>query len=319
MTTKMQIGDIAFRWKDDTQLQLDEHDIGCGCGDEDCSDCHALIPNAEAWTWQWNVANDTTDPLRVAATFYVLQAITMGVGANFDPGFEDHPEADIMEAAKALGIPTDVATLRVIEGYKRAEASQPPHAHVMQRAEVLLDELVDDYIDTFFNYVDMAIGGELRHHSSNGGEILPSHREASWGVWKEIRNHYDEQAFEVAINTFYDMGGSFGGKGWANAAELLLTYTRGHLGPDEKTNRRMFMDRVFTLVHNNGCMLNKVQWDNQRNKFDSWGIEDMKRVLGAHSAMEPRWGVLVPLCFHEHLFYEYWELCGNPPIENVYE
>lgn len=315
----MKIGDISFSWQIDTNITIDEYDAGCGCGDEDCSDCHAELPDAQAWRSMWNVDNDNTDPLRVAATFYVLQAITMGVGASFDPSFEDHPEADIMEAAKALGIPTDVATLRIIEGYKRVEETQPPHAKLMQRADALLDELVDEHVETFFNYVDMAIGGELRHHSSNGGSVLPSHREASWGVWREIRDNYDEEAFEIAINTFYDMGGSFGGKTWANAAELLLAFTRGQLGPDDKTNRRMFMDRVFTLVHNNGCMLNKVPWDNQRDKFSGWNIEDMKRVLGAHSAMEPRWGILVPLCFHQDLFYEYWEICGNNPIENVYE
>lgn len=240
-----------------------------------------------SWLKLWPVPHNTTNPVQVAADFYLLQAISAGFMVDKKPPFTDFSEERIREAAAALGIKNEIIIEeRIAAGRKKEEETINPLYSIETEAHQYLNGLVDEHIDTFVNYLEMTCGGELRHHKAFGSNILPSERRHAWGAWKVVRETYGLQALEVAIDYFNDFsGGSFGGARWATNPQLLLNYYTNTLGNDQESNRRMFMDRVFTLVHNNGCMLNKLEWKggNAGGTLEHRMIE----VLEAHAADEP--------------------------------
>jgi hypothetical protein len=148
----------------------------------------------------------------------------------------------------------------------------------------------------FASYLDVAVGGELRYAKSMLGDDCPKElelflREAAladrgtaWLAWGVIRRAWGIRAVELAEETFELAGwrGAFGGDAWAGIASVL----RAHL--ERRISDRIFVDRVFSLEHNSGSVLNKI-YDTRNLKpvLDSHGCDDYSQLL-AHASGEVR-------------------------------
>lgn len=133
----------------------------------------------------------------------------------------------------------------------------------------------------FSSYLDLAVGGELRYAQSYLGRDLPRElapyfkevmlhrfdRGTAWLVWDVVRRKYGIKALVLAEKTFEHHGwrSSFGGQPWAAIARVLRTYLEGRI------NNRIFVDRCWSLEHNNGCAMNKL-----------YSTRGLSAVLGAH-------------------------------------
>jgi len=130
----------------------------------------------------------------------------------------------------------------------------------------------------FTEYLDMAIGGELRYAKRYceelPRELEPFFKEVSqngrgkaWLVWTIIRRKYGLRALELAEETFFAPGWrrNFGGDAWGLVARGLRAHLEGKHTP------RVFVDHVFNLEHNTGSVLNKL-----------YNVSTLPRVLEAH-------------------------------------
>ena len=153
------------------------------------------------------------------------------------------------------------------------------HEEVKPEFQVKCDFLAEQ----FTNYLDMAIGGELRHgkgQCSNLSEVEKSGtyivkyiksssngtRHSAWANWKKIRKTLDLDALRIAENIFTNgsWGSAYGGKKWGTATRVLLAYLTG------ESTKTMFVDTVWSLQHNNTYIQDKV-----------WSVNDLKYILDA--------------------------------------
>lgn len=181
---------------------------------------------------------------------------------------------------------------------------------IVREAQTMRDELVRTLDKPFFDYLDYAIGGEIRHHRNIGRDrVLTTERVAAWGQWRSLRERAGVDAIKDAANLFRDgtMRDGFGGENWAVAADILHARAAGTLEP------WLFVDRVFTLEHNNGCILNKVGWredHKSRVNVQSAGYLAYCRIIGdAHAAAEPDLELLLYFADEKvgSLFSEWWK------------
>jgi len=150
----------------------------------------------------------------------------------------------------------------------------------------------------FAEYLDMAIGGELRYAKRYleelPKELEPFFREVSdtgrgksWLVWTVIRRKFGIRAIELAEECFYQPGWrrNFGGQSWGYCARALRAYLEGKRKP------RIFVDQVFNLQHNTGAVLNKLyNCSNLPRVLEAHGIDDYPTLLGACSPeVRKRW------------------------------
>ena len=133
----------------------------------------------------------------------------------------------------------------------------------------------------FADYLDIAVGGELRYAQSHLGDAVPTElapyfkevqsysgdRGTAWLIWGVIRRKMGNRALELAELTFQQPGwrSSFGGYAWAGITRVLRSYLEGQI------NDRIFVDRCWSLQHNSGCALNKL-----------YSVRDLAEVLEAH-------------------------------------
>ena len=123
----------------------------------------------------------------------------------------------------------------------------------------------------FANYIDMAVGGEVRHAAGrvkNKEDImpqapilklimsgaLPHNRSAAWRYWKIVRQEKGLEALRQVVVIYLKghWSSGFGGLKWGKGAETLCMFLEGALTPT------IFVDTVWSLHHNNGFILNKV-------------------------------------------------------------
>jgi hypothetical protein len=158
----------------------------------------------------------------------------------------------------------------------------------------------------FANYLDIAIGGELRYARSWLGDECPKSlraytREASqadrgtaWVVWGVVRRAWGLHALELAQHTFELPGwrGAFGGEAWASIVSVLRAHLEGRI------NERIFVDRCFSLEHNGGCVFNKL-YDTRTvsTVLEAHGDDDYV-TLRSHASKE------VKRMWRRHLFLE---------------
>lgn len=130
-------------------------------------------------------------------------------------------------------------------------------AHMLRADAITLQRVVTARCDGLFrDYTFAAIGGEVRHHGDIRGQV-PGGRESQWDYWYAMGECGDRQALTSdCVDLFGDgtWGGSYGGSKWATIAKTLRDRLSG------KLDARTFVDRVFSLQHNGGSLLNKVQW-----------------------------------------------------------
>lgn len=180
-------------------------------------------------------------------------------------------------------------------------------------------ELIDQLDPLFQQYVEMACGGELRHHGAMGGSVISSTRRTAWAGWRVLRQIVGVQAIADMADMFYDWGegGSYGGPLWAKGAEFLYQRITGQMPAD------IWVDRVFTLVHNGGCFLNKLDWIVKNNR--GWSCEQLQhKVLPAQAA--DAWSTLLAVCSPEvrAMWNDYWRYSNRarvrahmPPVPNA--
>lgn len=254
-----------------------------------------ILPEGNNGDWEsvWpEIDNTNIDPVNAAADFYMLESLASGA-LHTIPGLQ----------VKGIKYTTDEAADKKffyefgIKKNQQAAFIEARNAHIQEQrdadpvyelqwimgeADDLLNTLVEKLDATLVPYSHMAISGELRHHNAFR---VPGGREVAWCAWKPIFETVGNDALQDAAKLFYEFPDSgYGGAPWANCAETLWGRLEGKLGPDGPDgpiNKRMFIDRFWTLEHNGGCFLNKISWSMEHS---SQSIGFMRNLLDAHGA-----------------------------------
>jgi hypothetical protein len=219
----------------------------------------------------WGFDPSKTDVCRAMCDFYILEGVA-GVAFNAIPEVRLDPRAMAISA----------------------------------QARELLTSKIDYLDDVFRRYVDMVVGGELRHHRAVRKRVLHYERPLAWRQWKEIREKVGTQALRDAIELFKDFhSGSFGGEAWANCTDILLKRETGVF------DKLTFIDRVFDAQHNGGSLLNKVEW--QTSSPGRFNYHHIKQGLGdAHASDPPGYGpLLLTASFETRLIFSRWWKATN--------
>lgn len=242
------------------------------------------------WKKEWPVLAQTynkSHPVTLAATFYLLEAMIAGVGID-----SELPETVSREEFESLF--SSYASSGKLNDIFSERENKPVSVinKIRLNTEVWMAKLVDDWYLPILEYMTMAIGGELRHHPTvnNCTPLETDWRRRSWAIYKRIVDHLGiDVAMEQAYDVFLDFKSEgYGGQPWADGAKVVHQAVKGQLGPSDFMNRKMFLDRVWTLEHNGGCFLNKIEWDCQK------GWHQMTSVLNAHGMYPlPHFGTLV--------------------------
>jgi len=234
-------------------------------------------PKYPHWKAAWPVlaaGHQELDPCAAAADFYVLDALRHAL-INRDHECEQRP-------------------CHHFEFWQRDLAPEERDAEDrFFQLIIFLDRL-------FCDYVEMACGGELRHHTACGGKSLSTHRRTAWADWKWIHEQLGHQALLDGADLFDQFpGGAFGGARWAHALRLL------HKRLTNQITAITYIDQVFTLVHNGGVFLNKLDWA-VKNPL-GLSLHDLQtRVLPAQQ--QDSWSFLLRVCTPEvrRLWDHYW-------------
>lgn len=296
----------------------------------------ALYENREGPTYSVNALwkiDLSLDPIRAAATFYALQAI--GSGALREPlesYRKDHSEDRIKVAIDFLGVSESSAKSRMAKARNLNGTLGTQILGIEEEARNKLNDLVKEILPSYVAYLDMVIGGELRHHFTirrrydECGEERGMRRNTAWDLWYDMRREFSTRALEAAVVMFQSRGsfpsGDYGGENWADMARTLLAYEQKQLGPTPEANDRMMMDRIFSLQHNNGSLFyGKVEWYNKRehlqepyegNSLDDLDIRFLlRKVLDAHGQNPVDIGFLNALSMEQGIYSDYTQLIGN--------
>lgn len=154
----------------------------------------------------------------------------------------------------------------------------------MSYAVVDFEQHKDKLAKQFEAYLDMAIGGEVRHSVKQtfndknrsldklenksaahrniisrirSGE-LTGDRYSAWSEWRKIREQFGLDALKVAADIFNKVrwNSSFGGKKWGSTALVLIDYLKGGITPTT------FVDTAWSLQHNCDMIFTKVWYCN---------------------------------------------------------
>jgi hypothetical protein len=247
--------------------------------------------DVNSWRELWTKLDENIDPCQAAADNYLLFGIANNLFVTVIPRY--YPEESEIRTAGVLLEATPGQIEDRVKEVERLRTEDPTlKLEVFNRkADTAYRVLVEKLDVSFREYVHLACGGELRHGMDlRNNPLYSGTRRVAWAQWYFIFERYGVTALEQMSALFRKKGGfngGYGGEKWANGSDILLARERGELGPDEFTNKQIFVDRVFTLEHNGGCFLNKLGWSNHRKerKGFSQPFNNMKNnVLRAHCA-----------------------------------
>lgn len=214
--------------------------------------------------------NGSIDPVQAAANFYLLDAIKSGVRFSQVVGADDRLHAARPELTRQDSM-LSALTVSATREYER---------------------LVEYLAPNFLAYSIAAVGGELRYHKACGKGVLTSSRDTAWDRFVDIVQEKGPETLFEADKLFREFGGgAYGGKKWGDAAKIVGQYLKGSM-PDW-----LFVDRVFTLQHNGGCFLNKVNW--KKKGQHRIGLSKMQYILDAHAADDTDWDLLLAVASPE--------------------
>jgi hypothetical protein len=276
---------------------------------------------AKLWT---KVEPHRIDPAQSAADYYLLFGLVHNSFVEFEPLVLPTKEK-FEEAGNILGKSAAEITKRHQEIFEVAEKDpRTSLTKLSKKANGMYHDLVEDLDGAFREYVHLACGGELRHHSAMGASLGKSFRRGAWVRWYYIYKDNGPESLLTMADLFEEFGGgSYGGPPWAAAARILYQREVGELGPDEFTNKQLFVDRVFTLEHNGGCFLNKLNWINLRKEREDpyrYHFGEMKEyVLNAHASNPVNIDMLMGHASEpiQKLVKEYLELATSNNIDVV--
>lgn len=230
------------------------------------------------------------DPFQEAADFYLLFGVANRSFISYTPRKLPSQQAALAGARK-LGLNEFDWLWRntYIEELERKESNQVLLL-LENQAQRLLSKLIDLTDTQFTSYVALACGGEIRHHWTCAGE-LPKVRRVAWAAWSQVVDFYGVEAYTTMASLFREqVNSSIGGELWAIAAELIRDRLLEKLGPTPAVNKQVFIDRVFTLQHNTGTFLNKLDWVNKRKTRSSPfndEVESMPKTILQFQASNP--------------------------------
>lgn len=296
------------------------------------------IVKSDNWRKAWPEIDEKFDPVQMAADFYLLEAIVTDAplrvtGIAPVAAMHANTEERDHDVLKSMGVTLKkdrVALIKERNARIAADRKNDPVydlAWIIGEAEQLLDEVVDVSDATLVGYFHMAIAGEARHHRAIGGTVLAGgdYRAGAWVGWRKVYEQVGPEAIKDLAALLGEIsGGTYGGKRWQQAAEILYSRVTCELGPTEAVTKRLFVDRAWTLEHNGGCFLNKIDWHCGNRK--GWNLSYLKsRVLEAHAANPPQWRILMSVASDRvvDLADRYWETAnrrrealGVDPIDN---
>ncbi len=275
------------------------------CGYYEC-ECHSDFGSSSSPGWEkrgiyipqvkcddnyekmWPELDTSIDPVQDAATFYLLEGIAHGlpyvVGQVRVPSLVSSTKS-IDKFIEAFG--EDDVKLAI--GLARKGGVEGKMQSIAIEAALMLNKLTNEVVDSLWAYCHIAVSGEARHHRALGGKVFQGPRDRAWVAWRTVYEKVGTEGLNDLAELFLEFqDDAFGGIPWHNAAKVLYQYETGKLGPDPMTNKRMFLDRIFTMVHNNGSLLNKLPWGSKQPVH----INDMHKILDAHAASETSWEVL---------------------------
>lgn len=252
------------------------------------------LTNDKNWGSAWKYLgkhHEKFDPCQQAADFYLLEALSANVPCIEDTGHIAKIPYVQKSDLKGLFADLDIDSRLVTKAFDSGKANVAKDIEyriglLMGEAERELVKVVDHADKVLVDYFHMACAGEARHHKAIGNRVLcgSGNRSGAWVGWKSIYKAIGNQALMDLYELFLEFtDGAYGGQPWADAAEVLYERLEGTLGPDEFTNKKMFVDRAWTLEHNGGCFLNKIQWGVVNEK--GWHLDYLKdHILDAHAA-----------------------------------
>lgn len=242
----------------------------------------------QSYTKVWPDIDLSIDPCQAAADNYLLFGIANNSFVEIIPRYYPTNE-EIVEAGRLLEVDGDSIQARAEEIRLLSEADPTLELEKLNReADTLYRNLIDRLDVSFRQYAHLACGGEVRYMLKSDPHYPSNDRRWAWAAWWFVFEKYGIKSLETMIDLFRKNGyGAIGGEKWAVCADVLLSREAGTLGPDELTNKQLFIDRVFTLQHNTGSFLNKLSWSNNRAGRNPGGghWREMKdTVLPAHCA-----------------------------------
>ena len=279
-----------------------------------------VSPATKNWEATWpELKWKQTDPLQEAADFYLLEALANNSFVKVTK-LNLPSDDEVKSAMKLLGLPVSELSKREKKIEELIAANPTARlAPLADEAHSLVRDQIERLAPIFEAYVHMACGGELRHHPAIGSSTLTGGRSTAWATWRNVYKKYGVEALKDMAKLFREFNSkTYGDERWAIAAEVLYSYTKGELGPTDLTNKKLFVDRVFTLEHNGGCFLNKLHWTNKRSgSAADHGINQMRTVLNAHAANPPRLNTLISFASQpvKDLVQKYFALVDELGIE----
>lgn len=218
----------------------------------------------DGWTKVWPDIDLKIDPCMAAADNYLLFGIANNSFVEIVPRY--FPSDEEIRLAGELLEATEVEIEQRVRDVMVLRDDDPTLKleELNREADTQYRILIDNLDESFRQYSHLACGGELRYMLKSD-PFYSQERRWAWTQWAFVYEKYGIKGLETMTKMFNENGyGAFGGKKWAAASEILLGREAGTLGPDELTNKQLFIDRVFTLEHNTGSFLNKMAWANNR-------------------------------------------------------
>ncbi len=157
----------------------------------------------------------------------------------------------------------------------------------------------------FCEYVEMACGGELRHHAAMGNRVVSSVRRTAWAQWKAIHDELGDDCLLDMATLFDEFGpGSFGGAKWGFAARLL------HDRLTDRITKSQWVNMVFQLVHNGGVFLNKLDWAVHNRR--KWNLHYLQHNVLPAQAIDG-WRTLLSVASPRTvaLWNDYWTITNR--------
>lgn len=255
---------------------------------------HVNARRSEDWKEVWPEIDTEIDPVIAACDFYLLEALTTNAIFDFKPTvINDLSDAEQEELLDLLGIKTlkarkdflkerldTLARLRKTDPLRRI-------SELTNEASRVLDRLIYRLDESFTAYTHIAVAGEIRHHICIGAQgILDGERGRAWSGWRDIYEKVGNQALLDLEELFHEFeDDAYGGPKWAGAAKILYQRLEGLLGPSDITNKKIFVDRIFSMQHNGGQLLNKVDW--KVHNVKKAGVDYLSNVLDRHASEPP--------------------------------
>jgi len=232
------------------------------------------------------------DPVQCAADFYILFGLCNNTIVEF-PTINLVPPEKITDAAITLKVSLEELRLRN-ERYHFYYQNLPSVTltEYADEARLMLKDLIDINEECFIEYAIAAVGGELRHHKNIeclGKGSTDSSRYDAWARWGFAYHNTGPEILNEAVSLFLDFPpGSYGGKPWANAAQLVYDRITHRLASNQFDNSCFFLDRIFSMQHNTGSFLNKLEWACYRDDEANETVHRMHdTVLKAHGLNPP--------------------------------